>query len=454
MIMNELSSFSDPESMIYTKIVYLVSLVIAEILSSLHFKRRKGIYWRVPLVLVVYFLAVIYIPEDLFGVYIGVSINTISMFVLIVLSSFFLLKVDFKSAIIIGMSTVFTQHAGMLTYRTLQRLCFPNDDLPKGEVAILGPFKYTITLYIGYIISYSASYFFILRKSKKHPTTNYKSWQLVILLLFVLLMVYSIADYAIRSSLSTTLPYLASADLATYSLLYILFSTGRHNQMEEDEKVMKKLLIKEQKHYEQLNIRMNVINAKCHDLKYQIKALRDANTKDRNVLADQLQKDVSIYEEMVKTGNAALDNVISEKKFLCDYRKINLDFETENNLSFIDALDIYVLFGNALDNAIECVSKYKDEDKKISLSIRNKGELIYVRISNPCKQEIKIKDGYPITSKAEKESHGFGVKSMHMIVEKYNGNEVDELKDDKFIVNIIFHKIQENKGEVTSTDKT
>ena len=437
--MNDLIFAFTNDLKFYIHLSYLFTLIIAQILASIYLKRRKGIYWRIPIVLIIYFFAVMFIPADLFGVYIGVSINTLTMFLLTILSSYFLFDISFKNAIIIGMGTVFTQHAGMLTYRIIQRLIFINDELPSGGIAFLGPFKYSIIYYVGYAISYSLSYFLILRKLKNYSVENYKNWQLIILLLGIVIVVYSISDLANRTKVNTSLTYLVPAALASYSLLFILFSTGRHNKMEEDEKLLKQLLAQEQKHYEQISISMEVVNRRCHDLKYQVEYLRDAESLKRKEVADQLQKDVAIYEGFIKTGNISLDNVISEKHLVCDYKNIKFNYIIENSINFMEPVDLYVLLGNAIDNAIECVSYYEEPYRLINISIKQKNNLVFIKISNPCFNNIKIKDNYPLTSKQDKNLHGFGIKSMHLIVEKYDGNIIETLSDNHFNVEIIFY---------------
>ena len=169
---------------------------------------------------------------------------------------------------------------------------------------------------------------------------------------------------------------------------------------------------------------IETINRKCHDLKYQVAALRDAPDEERHVLAGELQRDINIYENLVQTGNAALDNTLSEKCLVCESKQIRFTCNVDGAaLSFMDAVDIYALFGNAVDNAIECVSKYHEPAKRsILLRSHRQGNIIKIHIENTCTEPVLWKNDLPQTSKHDRENHGYGVRSMQYIVQKYGGH--------------------------------
>ncbi len=71
---------------------------------------------------------------------------------------------------------------------------------------------------------------------------------------------------------------------------------------------------------------------------------------------------------------------------MCEHKQIELVYMLDGaRLTFMEPLDVYVLFGNALDNAIECVQKYSDPACRfISLQMFANDELLKVRIENYC----------------------------------------------------------------------
>lgn len=91
-------------------------------------------------------------------------------------------------------------------------------------------------------------------------------------------------------------------------------------------------------------------------------------------------------------------------------------------LGFMKYSDIYALFGNALDNAIESVVKIEDKSKRlIGLKIFEKSGQALIHIENYCEDLPQFHDGLPKTRKSG-EGHGFGMKSIRYIVKKYGGN--------------------------------
>ena len=121
-----------------------------------------------------------------------------------------------------------------------------------------------------------------------------------------------------------------------------------------------------------------LIDHKCHDLKHQIRALEHVSEGERSDYIRELEDAIGIYDAVVETGNEVVNTIISEKTLICGRRDIRLSCIVDaSHLDFMATLDIYALLGNALDNAIENVSKYQDTDKRIiSLTIRAVGDFL------------------------------------------------------------------------------
>lgn len=92
-----------------------------------------------------------------------------------------------------------------------------------------------------------------------------------------------------------------------------------------------------------------------------------------------------------------------------------------NALKIMHESDIYSLFGNALDNAVNAVKEIEDANKRnISLIVRGAGDTVIIHIENFYEGNVAFSEGLPQTNK-DKNFHGYGVKSIKKIVEKYNG---------------------------------
>ena len=91
----------------------------------------------------------------------------------------------------------------------------------------------------------------------------------------------------------------------------------------------------------------------------------------------------------------------------------------ENSLNDINAVDIGVLFGNLLDNAIEAAEKTKN--RRITVDVQINGTYLSIIVSNSIECSILETNSTLETSKNNKISHGIGIKSIKSIVKKYEG---------------------------------
>ena len=182
-----------------------------------------------------------------------------------------------------------------------------------------------------------------------------------------------------------------------------------------------------------------IINQKCHDLKHQIHLLRSIGETERNAYIDELEKYVIIYGSTFHTGSRTLDVLLGEKKLLCDQQGIELTVIGDaSGLNYIDPIDLYTLFANALDNAMEASSRQSQGNKLISMNIARRGTITSVYIENTLSQAAVFVNGLPITTKEDKAFHGIGVRSMRGLVEKYGGMIEFGQKKGSFVTEIIF----------------
>ena len=119
-----------------------------------------------------------------------------------------------------------------------------------------------------------------------------------------------------------------------------------------------------------------------------------------------------------------LDTILTEKSFVCTRQGIRFSCNIHaEHMDIIDVIDFYTIVSNGLDNAIECVSRYEDNEKKvINVAVLERGSMLHIFIDNYFDGELEFRNGFPVTSKDDKGYHGYGVKSMQMIAKKYGGD--------------------------------
>ena len=135
-----------------------------------------------------------------------------------------------------------------------------------------------------------------------------------------------------------------------------------------------------------------------------------------------------------------MDVILSEKSLYCTQNNIQFTCLADGKaFDFISATDLYSLFGNLLSNAIEAVLKIENEKKRIiSLTAGYNNGVLQIHIENYYTGSLNFNDQLPATTKADASLHGFGLKSVQMLVEKYNGVLSVEHTDEVFYVDILF----------------
>ena len=195
-------------------------------------------------------------------------------------------------------------------------------------------------------------------------------------------------------------------------------------QLRADKLSIERMLTERGRQYEMARDNIEAINIKCHDIKHQIRTLSSGGRVADQSALDDLAHEVAIYDSAIETGNEALDTILTEKSLICEHAHITLSCIVDGaSLDFVAPSDLYAFFGNALDNAIEAVSALEnDERRSISLVVKRRGSMVSIHAENFFDGRLTFFGGLPRTTKADVANHGFGIKSMRLIAEKYEGS--------------------------------
>ncbi len=229
-------------------------------------------------------------------------------------------------------------------------------------------------------------------------------------------------------------------DLAGIMILYVYQSRICELLAEKELSNIHSMLKAQYDKYRNYQTTFDVINMKYHDLKHQIAGLRAEMTEgERQKWIDSLEQELESYSPELETGNSVLDTLIAGKMMNCQAHDIKVTCVADGNiLDFMHVADICTIFGNALDNAIENVTLIEDPEKRlIHITVSPKKNFVLIQINNYCESQIMMKNGYPVTTKADKDNHGFGLKSIRYTVEKYHGTVKFEVNKNWFELNIL-----------------
>lgn len=266
----------------------------------------------------------------------------------------------------------------------------------------------------------------ILERIRSH--TVFPSWILMLLGCLVL------NSYAVFYNEISCTYYLALLLIDTVVLFY-QYTIYQTLGLERENETVRLLLTQSSKQYQIAKQNMEQVNIKCHDLRHQIRLFRGAGRIDESVLKE-MEQAVDAYDTTVKTGNPALDVLLTEKNQICRSKQIGFTCMADGKgLAYMEPADLYALFGNALENAIEATEQLTDPaQKQIVLTVRPVEGFCSVHLQNYTKEPLRLENGLPVTSKQDRLNHGFGTRSMQLLVEKYGGELTFQQEAD--VVNI------------------
>lgn len=192
--------------------------------------------------------------------------------------------------------------------------------------------------------------------------------------------------------------------------------------------------------YQRSQESIDMVNRTYHDLKHQITALRaDLGAEQKLDCLDQIEQNIRAYESQNQTGNKVVDAILTAKTAYCLDHGITLTSMVDGEaLAFMGTVEVSALFGNALDNAIEGVGKLSDpEQRLIRLAVTQQRGFLCIKVENRCLDSLVVRGELPRTTKADKELHGYGLKSIRATAERYGGSVTVQAEKGWFTLGIV-----------------
>ncbi|MBE6562918.1 MAG: GHKL domain-containing protein [Ruminococcaceae bacterium] len=141
-------------------------------------------------------------------------------------------------------------------------------------------------------------------------------------------------------------------------------------------------------------------------------------------------------------NDSIIDSIVNAKAKEAREMGISIDYEYRHLRDMkISPMDIAIVLGNALDNAIEaCKDIDSKEDTTIYVYVALKGDSLVILIKNPVNDNVDVAN--LVSKKDNTELHGFGVLSMKQIAKKYDGEVVFKCEENVFSTTIFMCNTQ------------
>lgn len=433
----------------FYKLLFVVEIVAAEFLFTFHLKKRRLFVLR--------FLGCVATLLGIAAVFPVVADNAwyssamfLTLFALTVPVLWFCYEETWLNIFFCAMAAYTLQHFAYEFANLVLSL------IVWGKSPILGMYdsgpadfwafdKESILYILVYLFCYFVSYWLIYlvfgKRIKKGSEMKIKSLSLLFLVAAGLLtdiVLNSVLIYLEVDFVNGVVNYTTNM-LCCILLLYSQFSLLLTRELKDELQVVQHLWHQDREQYAMLKENIDIINLKCHDMRHQIREIGKSKSINSETIAE-IENSVSLYDTMVKTGNDVLDTILTEKSLHCYRKGIVLTCVADGELlNFMNTADLFSLFGNAFDNAIEAVMKIPDSNKRIiGLKIHAVGNLITVNLKNSFCGTLEFDEfGFPKTTKEDSNYHGYGMKSIRYIVEKYDGNVSVLVDGENFNLNVL-----------------
>ena len=254
-------------------------------------------------------------------------------------------------------------------------------------------------------------------------------------------------QYPIQSTSTTWFSLLSYIVLilSNIAVFYLIDRSYRDAEKDKQLAIVSGLLAVQSEQYEQLQTHNQEILKIRHDHKNFILGLL-AELDDQNYtgIRDTL---LSEYEFLSQPSELATKHsvIATVVKMKSDYAKslgITIDFEYhELHKINISAIDIAIILGNALDNAIEATEQVEDDNKHIRILAKVNHNVIVMVIKNPVAETVD--PNRLVSKKRGDESFGYGVESMKRLAAKHGGEIIFACEDKVFETNIIIRNADE-----------
>lgn len=291
---------------------------------------------------------------------------------------------------------------------------------------------------------------FMIKRTKKDSTYSLKWNEWFVLLIipvisiftmsFVSLIIINIEDQlSPMQHIFSILSILGI--LMTNSLVYVLYVNMQKDHAKQLEySILQQAFKSQEKSVEETKILYQSVRSIRHDLKQHFQvALTMLHSGKINEAVDYMEK----YNDTVLDGisnkvfcdNDVVNYIINSKSKICSDRHIKIYIYIANEIPEFSDLDLCVLLGNALDNAIEGVSG--EGNNEIYLELRNVDNFFMISVKNTIINSVLEDNPNLISKKNEKEVHGLGILSMKEVVQKYNGSIEFYESDNKFCCDML-----------------
>lgn len=225
---------------------------------------------------------------------------------------------------------------------------------------------------------------------------------------------------------------------STVGIYFMLYEIQLKIRLEKETELYQEMLKAESKRYDDIVNSSNRIFKIRHDIKNMLMSVKtqididDMEKANENLCS--ILESVSTIGTVINSENRTIDYIVNAKLGALSNTGISV-FGDVSGFEKIDDIDLSIMLGNMLDNALEATNDLTDTE--ILLSFFTKNRYLNILCKNSINESVLLNNPSLSTSKNDEASHGFGTKSMVETAKKYDGTIDFFEKDNMFCVHIM-----------------
>lgn len=205
------------------------------------------------------------------------------------------------------------------------------------------------------------------------------------------------------------------------SLEFILIRQFLNDQDAVFARSLDKMMAQYSEEVQELYANMRGWRHDYHDHLQALKAYLDnQDTAAARQYLNELEDKLDAVDPLVHSGNAMLDAIVNAKLTLAERLHIPVNEKViVGNTPLIKDVDLVVILGNLLDNAIEAISEQPPHEKRqLRLYIGIVKQQFYISVTNTRPADQVIDYQYAST---KSDKRGLGIRRVNKLVAKYDG---------------------------------
>lgn len=228
--------------------------------------------------------------------------------------------------------------------------------------------------------------------------------------------------------------------ILSYIIIFIaIWYTSKNMELKYKFKIMDTQIELQKQNYINLNKSLKEYYAFKHEMRHQLLAIKSMLDAENYVAVSEYFDKLNGNEVFQNLGmlceNFTIDSIL--KHYINIARRYNIDFKVNVNMPQdinMDNLDLSIVIGNCVENAIEACNNIVDKRRKfIKLKVEIIGYQLVIKITNSFNGQIKKEDNIIKTNKTGN-GHGVGLYNVRKIAKKYNGYFNVTYNDNEFEV--------------------